>query len=60
MGGYTFVGNNSVPQGLYNSQVFYPNAEGKYYVPIKYAQMGVCKTLDIVSFNKFPRQQNSF
>ena len=61
IGGYSFVGGNSTPQGLFSSLKVLQNPITKTYsVPLNYSQVAFCKTLaDNTLYFNFPRMSSS-
>lgn len=56
-GGYSFVSNTSVPEGLFSQVEVLADGSGIYNVPLNYSQMAFCRTFDTSSnsYRRFPR-----
>ena len=61
LGGYSFVGGNSVPQGLFfNVKVLQDPNTQTYPVPLNYSQVVFCKSFaDNTLYFNFPRMSSS-
>ena len=57
-GGYSFISNNSIPQGLFTQVLILPDpATSNYFVPVNYSQAVYCRTVVATGSNyrSFPR-----